>query len=338
MSAGVGTPLERVLAQPLIMGLFLPLQSGAWNTTTLARGTDWRFPYNAQCTIRAEELGFDLVFGLAQWLGKNGYGGEMAFREYAMDPLMVTAGLSSVTKRILLISTVHVLYGWHPLQLAKLGATLDQMSGGRLILGVGLGTNAEDLVQYGLSPDRRVRRFIEHVEIIKALWTQDNVDYKGDFYELASTNIAPKPAQNPHPPMWFGANADAAIRRALKYADGWTGAGSSGAADFPVKVALVQSLLAAEGRTQAEFPISKRVYLTIDDDEKRALRRMQEWAAAYYGSAAIAERAGVWGSAAKIQEKLAEWSELGVDEFILNPVVDVEETMEQLAVMTGLSS
>jgi alkanesulfonate monooxygenase SsuD/methylene tetrahydromethanopterin reductase-like flavin-dependent oxidoreductase (luciferase family) len=138
--------------------------------------------------------------------------------------------------------------------------------------------------------------------------------------------------------MWFGANVEGAIHRALKYGDGWTGAGSSGAKDFPEKVALVQSLLAADGRTQADFPISKRVYLTIDDDEQRALRRMQEWAGNYYGSADVAERSGIWGSAAKIQEKLAEWSELGVDEFILNPVVDLEDTMEQLAVMTGLKT
>jgi alkanesulfonate monooxygenase SsuD/methylene tetrahydromethanopterin reductase-like flavin-dependent oxidoreductase (luciferase family) len=231
-----------------------------------------------------------------------------------------------------------VLPRHNPIHLAKQTASIDQMSGGRLILGVGLGTNAQDLVQYGLSPERRVRRFIEHVEIIKALWTQDNVIYKGDFYELDGTNIAPKPTQQPHPPMWFGANVEPAIHRALKYANGWTGAGSSGAKDFPQKVALVQSLLAIEGRTQAEFPISKRVYLTIDDNEPRALRRMQDWAAGYYGNADIAERAGVWGSASKIQEKLAEWSELGVDEFILNPVVDVEATMEQLAIMTGLKS
>ena len=75
------TPLQRVLVQTLIMGLFLPLQSGAWNASRYPRSTDWRFPYNAQCAIRAEELGFDLAFGLAQWLGKGGYGGEMGFRD-----------------------------------------------------------------------------------------------------------------------------------------------------------------------------------------------------------------------------------------------------------------
>jgi probable F420-dependent oxidoreductase len=277
---------------------------------------------------RAEELGYSSLWTQERLTGAP----------TVIDPLSFLAYIAGQTTKARLGVSVVVLPRHNPIHLAKQTASIDQMSGGRLILGVGLGTNAQDLVQYGLSPERRVRRFIEHVEIIKALWTQDNVIYKGDFYELEGTNIAPKPTQRPHPPMWFGANVEPAIHRALKYADGWTGAGSSGAKDFPQKVALVQSLLAIEGRTQAEFPISKRVYLTIDDNEPRALRRMQEWAAGYYGNADIAERAGVWGSASKIQEKLAEWSELGVDEFILNPVVDVEATMEQLAIMTGLKS
>jgi probable F420-dependent oxidoreductase len=277
---------------------------------------------------RAEELGYASLWTQERLTGAP----------TVIDPLSFLAYIAGQTTKARLGVSVVVLPRHNPIHLAKQTASIDQMSGGRLILGVGLGTNAQDLVQYGLSPERRVRRFIEHVEIIKALWTQDNVIYKGDFYELDGTNIAPKPTQQPHPPMWFGANVEPAIHRALKYADGWTGAGSSGAKDFPQKVALVQSLLAIEGRTQAEFPISKRVYLTIDDNEPRALRRMQDWAAGYYGNADIAERAGVWGSASKIQEKLAEWSELGVDEFILNPVVDVEATMEQLAIMTGLKS
>ena len=104
-------PLEQAAQNSLILGLFLPLQSGAWSPSTAPRGTSWTFDYNARCTVRAEQLGFDLVFGLAQWLGKGGYGGKMKFREQSTDPLLVTAGLAAITRRIILISTVHVLYG-----------------------------------------------------------------------------------------------------------------------------------------------------------------------------------------------------------------------------------
>ena len=124
-------PLERASRNRLMLGLFIPLQQGAWSPSTWKRDTSWTFEYNAECAVRAEELGFDLVFGLAQWLGKGGYGGEMRFRENTSDPLLVTAGLAPLTRNIILISTVHILYGWHPLHLAKLAATLDNMSLGR---------------------------------------------------------------------------------------------------------------------------------------------------------------------------------------------------------------
>jgi alkanesulfonate monooxygenase SsuD/methylene tetrahydromethanopterin reductase-like flavin-dependent oxidoreductase (luciferase family) len=76
-------------------------------------------------------LGFDLVFGLAQWLGKGGYGGDMHFREHEVDPIIANAALAALTKSIVLINTVHVLYAWHPLHLARFGTAIDHSSGGR---------------------------------------------------------------------------------------------------------------------------------------------------------------------------------------------------------------
>ena len=80
-------PLESAAQNSLMLGLFLPIQSGAWSPSTAPRGTSWTFDYNAHCTVLAEQLGFDLVFGLAQWLGKGGYGGKMQFRDKSTDPL-----------------------------------------------------------------------------------------------------------------------------------------------------------------------------------------------------------------------------------------------------------
>src|SRR5215510_6714743 len=118
------TSLERARRQPLILGLFIPLQQGAWSPSTWPRGTSWDFAYNAECAVRAEELGFDLAFGLAQWMGKGGTGGAIRFREQSLDPFITATSLATITSRIILISTIHVLYGsWHPLYLAKFGAT-----------------------------------------------------------------------------------------------------------------------------------------------------------------------------------------------------------------------
>ena len=99
------SPLSRVLRQPLILGLFLPVQSGGWSASLLPRTTDWTFDYNAALTKRAERLGFDLVFGLAQWTSKGGYGGISKYREDSLDPFITVAALSAITDRILLIST-----------------------------------------------------------------------------------------------------------------------------------------------------------------------------------------------------------------------------------------
>ena len=125
-----GSPFAQALRQPILLGLFLPIQAGGWSASTLERTTDWRWEYNRDLVLKAEALGFDLVFALSQWLPKGGYGG--VFDGNALDSFQTTAALTSITRRILLISTIHVLYGpLHPLHLAKRGATLDHISGGR---------------------------------------------------------------------------------------------------------------------------------------------------------------------------------------------------------------
>jgi probable F420-dependent oxidoreductase len=276
---------------------------------------------------RAEELGYSSLWTQERITGSP----------TAIDPVTFLSYIAGQTSIARIGVSVVVLPRHNPIHLAKQMASIDQLSGGRLIVGVGLGGNANDLLQYGIPTERRVSRFVEHIEIMKALWTQTPVRYSGDFYELDNVNIEPKPVQKPHPPLWFGAGVEASLRRAVRYGDGWMGAGSSGRDSFERNLVMIKGLLADEGRTQAEFPISKRIYLAVDDDEARALKRLREWSGYYYGSADLAERVGMWGSAARVQEQLVAWSEAGVDEFLLNPVFDMEMHLEKLAEITGLS-
>src|SRR5260370_16848231 len=88
-------PLERAARHPLMLGLFIPLQQGAWSPSTWTRSTSWSFEYNAECTVRAEELGFDLVFGLAQWLRKGGERGGLRVPDNSTRPPPVTTPPSS---------------------------------------------------------------------------------------------------------------------------------------------------------------------------------------------------------------------------------------------------
>ena len=278
--------------------------------------------------VRAEALGYASLWTQERVTGT----------QTSLDPITFLSYLAGQTTRVRLGVSVFVLPRHNPVHLAKQLASLDQLSGGRLIVGVGLGGNAAELPMYGMSPERRVRRFIEHVEIMKALWTQSPASYAGDFYSFDGVSIAPQPVQKPHPPLWFGASAEPAVRRALRLGDGWTGAGSAGREAFSENLERVKGWLAEEGRDPASFPISKRVYLAVDEDEGRARRRLAEWFGFYYGNAELAERVGVWGAAGRVQEQLAAWSEAGVSEFILNPVFDMEEHLERLAEVTGLVS
>lgn len=216
------TPLERAAQNKLMLGLFIPLQQGAWTPSKAPRGTDWSFEYNAECTVRADELGFDLVFGLAQWLGKGGIGGEIKFRENAQDPLLVTAGLAALTKNIMLISTVHVLYGWHPLLLAKYAATLDHMTQGRWGINMVTGIKKEDFAMFGLEHvehDLRYEMADEFVQVMKMLWTtDDNVDFHGRFYNMEKGFVSPKPIHG-RPIIVNASSSGAGQRFAEKHSD-----------------------------------------------------------------------------------------------------------------------
>jgi FMNH2-dependent dimethyl sulfone monooxygenase len=205
-----------------MLGLFIPLQQGAWSPSTWTRGTSWDFEYNAECTVRAEELGFDLVFGLAQWLGKGGYGGAMRFRENAADPLLVTAGLAPLTRNIILISTVHILYGWHPLHLAKFAASIDHMSRGRWGLNVVTGYKASEYEMFGMAPiehDLRYAMADEFSRFMRQLWTsEDNLTVDGRWWRMKDAFVSPKPL-NGTVLMVNAASSGAGLAYAARHSD-----------------------------------------------------------------------------------------------------------------------
>jgi alkanesulfonate monooxygenase SsuD/methylene tetrahydromethanopterin reductase-like flavin-dependent oxidoreductase (luciferase family) len=192
------SPLSRVLRQPLILGLFLPVQSGGWSASLLPRTTDWTFDCNAALTRRAEALGFDLVFGLAQWTSKGGYGGISRYREDSLDPFIAVTALSSVTERIMLVSTIHVLFGpWHPLHIAKFGATLDHISGGRWGINVVTGYSPREARMFGarhIEHDRRYAMAGEFTDMLCRLWgASDDLTVQGRFWSVEKAFVTPKP-------------------------------------------------------------------------------------------------------------------------------------------------
>jgi alkanesulfonate monooxygenase SsuD/methylene tetrahydromethanopterin reductase-like flavin-dependent oxidoreductase (luciferase family) len=134
-----------------------------------------------------------------------------------LSPLETMTYAAACTERIRIGCVVFVSTLHNPVHLAKSLASLDQLSGGRLDVGLGTGGKARPFEAFGMTADRYVTRFTEGVELMKALWTQPRVTYNGQFWQLTDVAMEPKSAQKPHPPVWIGANNEAALRRAARF-------------------------------------------------------------------------------------------------------------------------
>lgn len=282
------SPLAQVLRQPLIMGLFLPIQQGGWTPSTLPRTTDWTWDYNAALTKRAEALGFDLVFGLAQWTSKGGYGGATSYREISLDAFMTTAALAGITDRILLISTIHVLYGpWHPVHLAKFGATLDHISRGRWGINVVTGYAEREPAMFGMKKvehDRRYEMADVFVERLQQLWSgTENLTVDGPFWSMEDAFITPKPRYG-RPILVNAAGSPAGIDYGTRHSDLMfiTSPGGNQMADaiatLPPHIAAIRASAAARGR-QVKTVINPMVICRATEREALAYRDAIEGAA-----------------------------------------------------------
>ena len=272
---------------------------------------------------RAEALGFHSLW-VQEQAGLRAAAG-------ALEGVSMLSYAAALTRRIRLGNAVFLINLRNPIQLAKSLASLDQLSQGRLIVGVGLGGVTRLYEAYGLSPEHRVSRFVEALTLMKKLWTEENFTFEGKFWQLKNASLAPRPFQKPHPPVWFGANSPAALKRAVKHGSGFIGAGSSSSGDFKSKVQTVLSALAEAKKDSADFMIGKRVYLAVDKDRERAAKRLREWFGLFYGQADLADRVAVWGSAEECVERLREIVAAGARLLLLNPVFDMMEQMEVLA-------
>jgi probable F420-dependent oxidoreductase len=270
---------------------------------------------------RAEHLGFDSAWLMDQPIGTA----------RVLEPTAVIANAAAVTTRIRLGTAVLLLPLRIPLDLAKSLATIDQLSAGRLNVGVALGAWQDRYPSFGFTAERRVRRFEEAVELLTRLWTEPSVTAHGEFWQLDGVSMEPKPRQQPHPPLWFGGTAPPAMKRVARLADAWMGAGSSTTADFTAAHSVLVEALEAEGRDPSRFPVGKRVYVAVDADRDRALSRLREWFGIFYGRPELAERVAVWGSADQVVEGLAEVVRGGAELLMLNPVFDQEMQTETLA-------
>jgi probable F420-dependent oxidoreductase len=271
---------------------------------------------------RAEELGFDSAWAQEQTLGSSPQ----------LAPIETMTYAAACTERLRLGCAVFVSTLYSPVHLARSLSALDQLSRGRIEIGVGTGGPGRPFAAFGVDPGRYVSRFTEGVALMKALWTEPEVTFDGKFWHLKDAPMEPKPFQKPHPPLWFGAASEPALRRAVRLGDGFFGAGSSSTARFAEQVKVVREALAEAGRPPETFPIAKRVYVAIDDGAGRARSRMNAALARLYGRRVEAiEAAGVAGTAETCVRELRQVAEAGAELILCNALFDLPEQMEQLA-------
>jgi len=274
--------------------------------------------------LQAETLAYDSVWVQEQIIG------DFAI----LEPVSLLNFAAALTSRLRLGTSVLLTVLRNPVQLAKSLSTLDHLSRGRLTVGIGLGVGGSGAGNdsiFGATDGRRVRRFVEGIEVMKALWTEPGASFQGSFWRFQEVAMEPKPVQKPHPPIWFGAHREPALRRAVKYGDGWMGAGSSSTTTFIKESALLRRLLDEARRDPATFTVSKRVYIAVDDDRQRAERRLREWFAVRYKNSEVASRVAVWGSRSECVDKLREIVHAGANHLLLNPVFQEMEHLELLA-------
>src|SRR5271167_3017231 len=275
---------------------------------------------------RAEALGFrDL------WVTENTLDHVTCF-----DPVVVLTYAAAVTARIRLGASVVVLPIHSPLMVAHQWARLDHVSGGRAILGIGLGRE-HHYRQFEVPEAGRVRRFREEVELIKALWTQPSVTFRGRFYQLEDATMAPKPVQTPHPPIWMGVGHPDAVRRAASIADGWMGSGGSSIAAFGESVPILRAALEKAGRDPAAFPISKRLFMAVDERPEVARAELHRWFTEVYHNPEGTEASGIYGTPEQVRGRLEELVAMGANHLLLNPVSRYAEQIEALASVVGFS-
>ena len=275
---------------------------------------------------RAEVLGFDGLF-LSDHLtlptdlrSRYPYRSDGAFplqpHHNILEPVTTLAYLAAVTSRVRLGLSVLVLPYRHPVLNAKMLTTLDLFSGGRLIVGAGVGWMEGEFQVLGADYHHRGKVTDEHIQVLKTLWTQANPEFTGRHFQVAGITMYPKAAQRPHPPIWTGGISPQALRRAAYLADGWHGVRMT-----PEEVAStcqqLRRLRQQVGADFQRFEVSLRAGLDLT------------------ATAQLGQRLPLRGSPEQVAEDVVRYQEGGLTYLVVEPrardTAELADKMERLA-------
>jgi probable F420-dependent oxidoreductase len=238
------------------------------------------------------------------------------------EPISTLNFLAGCTHRIRLGTHVLILPYRNPVLTAKMLATLDVLSSGRVTLGVGVGWMEEEFQALGLSTfAQRGAVTNEYIRMFKELWTQEEPEFRGEFYEVAGAGFLPKPVQQPHPPIWIGGHTEPALRRAAELGDGWMPIGLRPPAvlepeELASKIARLRTLTRRAGRPEDSVTPCFSTDIVFERTTGPSRRMMS-------------------GRPEQIAADLHQYQDLGVANFILgfrvNSVAGQREAMEQFS-------
>lgn len=186
------------------------------------------------------------------------------------DPFIALTAIAAVTSKIRLATGICLVPEHNPLVLAKVVATLDFLSGGRAVLGAGIGWLEEEFQAIGVPWERRAQRTREYIGAIRKLWSEDLSSYRGEFVRFEGVRSYPKPVQGTSLPVFFGGESGPALRRVAQYGDGWVGFNLS-PDEAAAKIKRIEDLLKANGRKRSEIELAVSPYTKpiTQDDLKR---------------------------------------------------------------------
>jgi F420-dependent oxidoreductase-like protein len=264
-----------------------------------------------EVVLECERLGFDSV-----WIYDHL---QFAYGQ-TLECWTVLAALAEATRSIRIGPLVTCNAFRHPPLLAKMGATVDMISKGRLNFGIGAGWHEGEAAAYGIPfprPSIRIEMLDEALQIIKRLWTQDEVTFKGRYYQLDKAVSLPKPAQTPYPPILVGGSGDKMLRLIAKHANAWN-TGYTSPEGFTEEIARLEKACKETGRDRSEIENTFQSRIVVAEKDEDALKRAEEWREDRKGSVDDPDwKFAVKGSPETCVEMLQTYVDVGVTHFTL---------------------
>ncbi len=270
---------------------------------------------------RVEQLGFDSV-----WTGDH-----VSFHNPLYESLTLLASYAPITRRIRLGTAVYLLALRSPAVAAKITATLDVLSGGRLIFGVGVGgENPKEFELCGVPHAERGARVTEGIDVVRALWRETPATFHGRFSRFEGVSIDPKPVQK-LPPIWVGGRSDAALVRAGSQGDGWVSYVVQ-PERYARSLEKIREAAHAAGRSLTGFTGAHLAFITVGRDYERARKTWVSVLSRRYAQdfEPLAKKYGVIGTPEQCAEQLAAFRDAGCTYFLLSAIGDPRDEREQL--------